>query len=593
MPCARTKWRCQATQTQGPWRHEPDRWPRFGGHHGDLGLAIRVGYLILALAGIALAASLVLGLAIFFAPERRIDIEPGSITADGGHGFKFPINVRTAFPYELPADTAGGPETSQLIIRENGIALGPRHALHDQIRSNGGGTFSHWNGNLFFSTSDNSDPRSNGRIYSIASPTRVRAGIIWSIIILDVTATAMTRWYGGLFHSNLMSLAVSHRGLLFFVGFMRVTKHISRICNSILGPYGFAVISFFIVIYINYIHFSGRPLFLTFTPDSMSYVGSSAIRTPGYPFLISFVRSVFGDLDWLVPVQINLLLISYIMLGLGMRAIFGSWLVAEAVTALLAIDTNVQSSAWQMMSDAPFAAMVTLHVAMIFFLLHHFTRTRACLAGLFLVLAILVRPAGYSLLAGIPLLMVLMWAHWRGILLWTGGTTIAGLLAASAFNAVTVGTFSTQSFGGIALVGHVAYMIRTDPASRYPELSASIDALVAPIRAQIESAHIPREHWLVSTNLYNTTLWFKVLPEIDKYLKQTRAGKMAGPNEWADKENIISQTLAIEAILRKSLGVRRSRTVQLLWDVGIYIQLCGPSVGLSQPILSEQPVFNR
>ena len=545
---------CQATQTQGLWRHKLERWVRLGlatvVHHGDLGWAIRVGYLIIALASIAVAASLVLGLAIFFAPETRIDIEPASIKADSGHAFRFPINVRPTFPYELPTDTAGIPEASQLIMRENGIALRPRHALHDEIRVRGGGAFSHWNGNLFFSTSDNSDPRSNGRTYSIESPTRVHAGIIWFVVILDIISIGMMTWYEALFRSNLMSLAVSHRGLLFYVGFMRIMTPMRRVFDLISGPYGFAAISFLIVIYINYIQFSGRPLFLVLTPDSMGYVGSSAIRTPGYPFLIAFIRSVFGDLDWLVPVQINLLLISYIMLGLGMRAIFGSWLVAEAVTALLAIDTNVQSAAWQMMSDAPFAAMVTLHVAMIFFLLHHFTRTRACCAGLFLVLAILVRPAGYSLLAGIPFLMVLMRAHWRGILLWTGGTTLAGLLAVSAFNAVTVGTFSTQSFGGVALVGHVAYMIQSDPASRYPELSASIDALVAPARAQIESAHIPREHWLVSTNLYDTLLWFKVLPEIDKYLKQTRAGKIAGPNEWAYKENTISQTLAIEAILR-------------------------------------------
>ena len=33
------------------------------------------------------------------------------------------------------------------------------------IRNEGGGAFSHWNGSLYFSTSDHTDPTSNGREY--------------------------------------------------------------------------------------------------------------------------------------------------------------------------------------------------------------------------------------------------------------------------------------------------------------------------------------------------------------------------------------------------------------------------------------------
>ena len=38
--------------------------------------------------------------------------------------------------------------------------------LHADIRSLGGGRFSHWGNNLFFSASDNTDPRTNGRTYT-------------------------------------------------------------------------------------------------------------------------------------------------------------------------------------------------------------------------------------------------------------------------------------------------------------------------------------------------------------------------------------------------------------------------------------------
>ena len=56
---------------------------------------------------------------------------------------------------------------SPLRLFEDGVELGPAHCAHDEIRARGGGRFSHWGGALYFSTSDNSDPRSNGRRYSV------------------------------------------------------------------------------------------------------------------------------------------------------------------------------------------------------------------------------------------------------------------------------------------------------------------------------------------------------------------------------------------------------------------------------------------
>ena len=57
---------------------------------------------------------------------------------------------------------------SPLRLLEDGRPLGPAHAPHRRIGEDGGGAYSHWTGNtLWFSTSDNSDPNSNARDYSI------------------------------------------------------------------------------------------------------------------------------------------------------------------------------------------------------------------------------------------------------------------------------------------------------------------------------------------------------------------------------------------------------------------------------------------
>jgi ABC-type polysaccharide/polyol phosphate transport system ATPase subunit len=70
---------------------------------------------------------------------------------------------------DLPVegDGIGNPLHSTLILCENERPLGNGHAEHAMIRTSGRGLFSHWGNSLFFSSSDNSDPRSNGRKYSL------------------------------------------------------------------------------------------------------------------------------------------------------------------------------------------------------------------------------------------------------------------------------------------------------------------------------------------------------------------------------------------------------------------------------------------
>ncbi len=70
-----------------------------------------------------------------------------------------------AMPEELISDFDGA---SRIKVFEDGKALPHGKAMHDEIRNLGGGRFSHWGPHLFFSTSDNSDPRTNGRVYTAA-----------------------------------------------------------------------------------------------------------------------------------------------------------------------------------------------------------------------------------------------------------------------------------------------------------------------------------------------------------------------------------------------------------------------------------------
>jgi hypothetical protein len=87
----------------------------------------------------------------------------GPFVSDGGYAWI----ARLPFEFQDDADGRGQPQRSCWRLLEDGIALGPPHSPHADLRQSGGGRHSHWAVQLYFSTSDNSDPNANGRHYAL------------------------------------------------------------------------------------------------------------------------------------------------------------------------------------------------------------------------------------------------------------------------------------------------------------------------------------------------------------------------------------------------------------------------------------------
>lgn len=98
---------------------------------------------------------------------ERVDLAPPFV-ADSGFAWLAYV------PPDWPSDDLTG-QHSRLVLLEDGVPLGPAHAVHDAVRGTGRGAYSHWLGGLVFSSSDNSDPNRNGRRYSVeqVAPPRV------------------------------------------------------------------------------------------------------------------------------------------------------------------------------------------------------------------------------------------------------------------------------------------------------------------------------------------------------------------------------------------------------------------------------------
>jgi peptidoglycan/LPS O-acetylase OafA/YrhL len=122
------------------------------------------------LSSLALVAVLIF--LINWRPAIEVPLDPSGIKHDSG--FASIVLTPTFWwgAYGFQPDDNLHQEQSGLILLENGRALGASHSTHDVIRQKGGGAYSHYNDQRYdfivFSTSDNSDPLTNGRRYSIS-----------------------------------------------------------------------------------------------------------------------------------------------------------------------------------------------------------------------------------------------------------------------------------------------------------------------------------------------------------------------------------------------------------------------------------------
>jgi hypothetical protein len=110
-----------------------------------------------AFAALLLAGLIAGGVGVHSRVER---LEPKLMNAQAGFALTYPVEV-------LPTDNNDGPLDSRIELFENDRQLGPAHTMHENIRTKGGGLYSHWGKLLYFSSSDGSSPRTNERVYTI------------------------------------------------------------------------------------------------------------------------------------------------------------------------------------------------------------------------------------------------------------------------------------------------------------------------------------------------------------------------------------------------------------------------------------------
>ncbi len=130
-----------------------------------------------------------------------VDVRP---PFEHGRGFEYRVHV----PDSIESDEHA-PGASPLLVLEDGVRLGPAHSLQQGVAGTGQGAFCHRGGILHFSTSDNSDPNTNGRRYTVEFPAGLPASLYIVILFVGYIVALFFVW-------KLLSLFSDRRsGLLF------------------------------------------------------------------------------------------------------------------------------------------------------------------------------------------------------------------------------------------------------------------------------------------------------------------------------------------------------------------------------------------
>ena len=254
-----------------------------------------------------LAANVALVAAEWLAPSVHSTIVPADIRHVQGHAYE--ADFDPGWPksfwrilYQVRTDDPLSPTASDLTITENQAELAPAHVFEDAVAEKGKGSYLHWRNDLVFSTSDNSDPRTNGRVYAVSSEAHVNSiviSVVFSITVLALGYLAVSRVRA----AGVSGDRIARYGCLAGIVFVHV----------------FFLIMFFL-----------RPLYISISPDTWGYLAPALsaasggpftqvhARTMGYPIFVYGILSTFHRIPAVVYAQV--------VLYFGISALlFGSW----------------------------------------------------------------------------------------------------------------------------------------------------------------------------------------------------------------------------------------------------------------------------
>ena len=454
-------------------------------------------YRLLAAALVGVAAAVGAGIltAKCLEPAAVLVMHPSAVQANGGNSFQISAALYPKWHriFDIRSDQSTSPHESNVVVLENGKPLGPPHSVHAEISEQGGGRYSHWLTpntdeaifpTLIFSTSDNSDPRTNGRKYEIVARPVTSALYTGSVLILPLLLLALQRL---LFPKRDLAI-----GLITGISVAALLVWVSLFFHQV-----------------------------TIAADSTTYVWWSFLVPLGYPLFLSGVKSVFGSMGWAGVVQVTLLVWACVVLVFSLRDIVRGRAIELAALLLLLCYVPMFWGAGWLLSEALFVPLALLNLAAAFCLIAQQKIRYAVVLAITAALILFVRPAGYYIPMGIIFLLAAQRGRARWLLKWACLPFAICVAATFLINAGIRGT-GTPSQMGRVLFPTVSFLFEPQfGAGPYQELVPAMEEALKPHRDGYTKASGQAARVAYSMNDYNARLvamdqlWIKRAPQAE------------------------------------------------------------------------------
>jgi hypothetical protein len=425
---------------------------------------------LIALAGVA-ATLQVTGTAYWWWREIPIETQKVRLSGHGPYGYVAP-NI--ALGWLSQTDTFRSP--ARLFENDRRMALA--NTLHDDIGQWGRGRFSFWHGAVYFSASDNTDPRSNGRRYTLQLPVRIRT--VWLIA-----------WWGAVMILGLaLSRLVSADPLYLFkaaadAGFKAWAGVKSLPPAAWLVFCGAAVIAAFLVARLPWFVDYRLPLIQN---DTYSYFAplrkisqgswpSFEMRTPGYPMFLGLSLLLSPRLMTVVVLQNLLTLASVLFFVWSIYRAHGRFIILASIAMIGHVAQPLLSQHdFAILSESLYTSCLLFAFGMLFLLFRRWTGARSALFSGLCGFAFWIRPSAVFFLGLVAVLVI----H-RLVVRAPAKTVLALALPMPAmilvlllYNYATLGAFAISRIGYVGMYGMTASF--WEPDDRFPpEVNKSIE----------------------------------------------------------------------------------------------------------------------
>lgn len=432
----------------------------------------------------------------FIGVPANVPLEPSNILHNEGAAFTY--GMRSAnWPLAIPTDGGAAGYVATAHVKENGRDLGPAHALHQEIRQIGGGRFSYWNHTLYFSASDNSDPRTNGKFYQVS-----RTAYLSKPIALLGCIPAIA----------LFALALRRRSAAALQVWAAARKAVAWCRND---PRAFwaacgivAAVSF------------GIRLFWTFTlqspfitPDTASYVWAAMEhpflpfgeqRTPGFPFAISISAALFQHPAGLLLMANLTALASALALAYALAQWIGLRALAFVMFFYLCFSPKNMAFEYYLMSEHYSRASFVLYAAAILMVLKspYSWRTAAFISAV-TVWALLVKPTAIVCIVVTSMVYGFFYLRHaaerprlRMVATAVTAASVGTLVLYMAAFDIRFGRFALTNFTGTNQFSHSGHLIDLESKAN-ADLKARLRPIIERYQREFVAKHEYEPNWLI------------------------------------------------------------------------------------------------